>query len=119
MKKLFLLTAALLAVSAWGAASPAPSCKGSSQVVGECFRFRGRLGMYNGGHTFWIWWVGTNHRYWVEDSIPAGLEQQQLDWAHFYWGEFDACPVTKFEKGHAQGICLKSVGKLITTKRSD
>jgi hypothetical protein len=95
-----------------------PRCKGTTlTVVGECFRFRGRLGLFNGGHTFWIWRVGTNHEYWVEGELPAGVEES-LDWEHFYWGAFEACPTTKFEKGHAQGICVIGVEKLSKTNRT-
>ena len=72
--------------------------------------------MYNGGHTFWIWRPDTNHRYWVENELPDNL---QVDWDHYYWGEFEACPITKFQKGHAQGICLESVGRLSRTRRGD
>ena len=91
-------------------------CKGTTlTVVGECFRFRGRLGLYNGGHTFWIWRAGTNHKYWVDNELPI---EGNLDWEHFYWGTFEACPTTKFEKGHAQGICVTEVGKLTKTNRT-
>ena len=94
-----------------------PTCKGTTlAVVGECFRFRGRLGLYNGGHTFWIWRVGTNHRYWVEGDLPVG--EESFDWEHFYWGNFEACPTTKFENGHAQGICVTGVERLTKTNRT-
>jgi len=96
----------------------APSCKGTTlPIVGECFHFRGRLGLYNGGHTYWIWRVGTSHRYWVEGDLPATVDEN-LDWDHSYWGDFYACPTTAFKKGYAQGICLQSAGKLTGTKRT-
>ena len=104
-------------------ASPAERfrvCKGTTfPIVGKCFRFRGRLGLYNGGHTYWIWRVGTSHRYWVEGDLPATIAEGSLDWDHSYWGNFDARPTTVFKKGFAQGICLQSAGKLTTTERTD
>ena len=74
--------------------------------------------MYNGGSPFWVWRVGTNHRYFVREPIPKELDHV-VDWDHFYWGEFEVCPVTKFKQGHAQGICIESVGKLTKTERKD
>ena len=98
----------------------ARSCKGTTfHIVGECFRFRGRLGLYNGGHTYWIWHVGTDHRYWVEGDLPSTIAKGSLDWDHDYWGNFEACPTTVFKKGYSQGICLQSVGKLRTTQRTN
>jgi len=120
MKRTFSgIVVLLLLVVASTAEDAAPSCKATFPIVGKCFRFRGRLGLYNGGHTFWIWRVGTNHRYWVEGELPATIAEGSLDWDHSYWGDFDACPTTVFKKGHAQGICVQSAGKLITTKRTD
>ena len=72
--------------------------------------------MYNGGHSYWVWKVGTSHRYWVEGDLPG---EGQFDWDHFYWGNFDACPTTRFRKGDAQGICVQSMGKLIRTERKN
>ncbi len=72
--------------------------------------------MYNGGHSYWIWKVGTSHTYWVEGDLPGeGL----FDWDHFYWGNFDVCPTTRFREGHAQGICVQSMEKLIKTERKN
>ncbi len=96
------------------------ACKGTRlPVVAKCFSFRGRLGLYNGGHTYWIWRVGTSHKYWVEGELPASISEQSLDWDHFYWGNFDACPTTLFRRGYAQGICLQSTGNLRTTERTN
>ena len=51
----------LMPVEASTAQDVASTCKGTANpVVGKCFRFRGRLGLYNGGHTDWIWRVGTD-----------------------------------------------------------
>lgn len=74
--------------------------------------------MYNGGHTYWIWQVGTKHKYWVEGDLSNGLEGK-LDWDHFYWGNFQVCPTTKFKRGYAQGICLTSIGKLTKSDRKE
>ena len=94
-------------------------CKGTTiKVVGKCFMLHGRLGMYNGGHTFWIWRPETKHKYWVEGELPGEIEGG-LDWDHFYWGDFEACPTTQFKKGFAQGICVKRVEKLKKTNRTD
>jgi hypothetical protein len=120
MKRVFFRICVLFVLVAASTAQAGPSCKGTNYpVVGKCFRFRGTLGLYNGGHTYWIWQVGTNHKYWVEGELPATISETSLDWDHFYWGNFDACPTTVFKKGHAQGICLQSVGKLSTTERTD
>ena len=114
----FRILVMLVLVAASAAENTAPSCKGTTlPVVGKCFRFRGRLGLYNGGHTYWIWQVGTKHTYWVEGDLPATIREGSLDWDHSYWGDFDACPTTVFKKGYAQGICLQSAGKLAATER--
>jgi hypothetical protein len=121
MKCLFSRIFVLLVLVAVSTAEDtAPSCKETTfPVVGKCFRFRGRLGLYNGGHTYWIWRVGTSHRYWVEGDLPAAIRKGSLDWDHSYWGNFDACPTTVFQNGYAQGICLRSSGKLATTGRTN
>ena len=117
LSPIFVLVALVVASTAEDAA---PSCKGTTlPIVGKCFRFTGRLGLYNGGHTYWIWRVGMNHRYWVEGELPATIDQGGLDWDHYYRGNFDACPTTVFKKGHAQGICLQSASKLTTTERTN
>jgi hypothetical protein len=121
MKRVFSCILVLLVLAATSAAEDtALSCKGTTlPVVGTCFRFRGRLGLYNGGHTYGIWRVGTNHTYWVEGELPATINEGSLDWEHSYWGHFDACPTTVFKKGYAQGICLQSAGKLTATERTN
>ena len=121
MKHAFTFVFVLLVlVAASVAEDAAPNCKETTYpVVGRCFHFRGRLGMCNGGHTFWIWRVGTNHKYWVEGNLPSTISEGNLDWDHSYWGDFDACPTTVFKKGYAQGICLQSAGKLTTTERTE
>jgi hypothetical protein len=117
MRRLFSLIFVLAMFAASSIAEDSAVCKSASNpIVGKCFRFRGRLGMYNGGHSYWVWKVGTSHRYWVEGDLPG---EGQFDWDHFYWGNFDACPTTKFRKGDAQGICVQSMGKLIRTERKN
>jgi hypothetical protein len=120
MKKVIAWLVVLLALMGASLAEDAvSSCKGTTiPVVGECFSFHGRLGLYNGGHTFWIWKVGTSHRYWVEGVLPI-VNEGSLDFDHFYWGNFDACPTTVFKKGFAQGICLRSTGKLTITEKTN
>jgi len=119
-RALTVMLVLLVLVAASTARDAAPTCKGTTfPVVGKCFRFRGRLGLYNGGHTYWIWRVGTNHRYWVEGELPAGINEGSLDFDHFYWGIFGACPTTVFKKGYAQGICLQSAGELTTTEKTN
>jgi hypothetical protein len=121
VKRVFSRILVLLAlVVACTAEDTVRTCKGTTlPVVGKCFSFRGRLALYNGGHTYWIWRVGTGHRYWVEGELPATIDERSLDWDHSYWGSFDACPTTTFRKGYAQGICLQSAGKLTTTERTN
>ncbi len=121
MKRVFSCIFVLMVlVAASQAEDAAPSSEGTTlSIVAKCFRFRGRLGLYNGGHTYWIWHAGTSHRYWVEGDLPATIDEGSLDWDHFYWGDFYACPTTVFKKGYAQGICLQSAAKLTITERTN
>ena len=121
MKHVFLTIFVLFVLLTVGTGQEAAgSCKGTTYpIVGKCVSFRGRLGLYNGGHTFWIWRIGTNHKYWVEGELPAAISEGRLDWDHFYWANFYGCPTNVFKKGYAQGICLQSAGKLTTTERTD
>ena len=121
MKRVFsCMFVLVILVAASTAEDTARSCKGTTlPVAGKCFRFRGRLGLYNGGHTFWIWRTGTSHRYWVEGELPATISEGSLDFDHFYWGNFDACPTTVFKKGYAQGICLQFASQLMVTERTN
>ena len=117
MRRSFSLILVLLTLVSASIAADSAVCKSpSNPIIGKCFRFRGRLGMYNGGHSYWVWKVGTSHRYWVEGDLPG---KGQFDWDHFYWGNFEACPTTGFRKGYAQGICVQSMGKLSKTERKN
>jgi hypothetical protein len=114
VKPALALAAILLMLAATAFASDGAACK-SKPEAGACFSFHGRLALYNGGHAYWIWQVGKQHRYWVE-QLPPGAEKD-VDWDHYYWGDFDVCPTTKFQQGRAQGICVRAVRNLRATVR--
>lgn len=92
------------------------ACKTDPDIVGECFTFRGRLGLWNGTPTRRIWRVGTKRILGVQDEYP-GPDNFDVDWDTEDWGDFTVCPFTKEKPGYMQFVCIESASKVVTLPR--
>jgi hypothetical protein len=91
---------------ATGAAS-AQSCREvkPEAIVGKCFTVHGRYNIYADGDAIWV--VGTNHRLSVVDDDLDKLLMKKgwADWSAF--ADFNVCPLSRFEPGHRQDVCIR------------
>lgn len=127
-----ILAAALLILSAVVGVGQQPrspsnasrSCKGNPELVGQCFRIRGRAFGSNGTPDLRIWRVGSKRILGVtatataddvEDPIaPENLLRAlgpRLD--HFVFGDFEVCPFTPERQGHMQMVCVERAENLV------
>ncbi len=104
---------ALLAAHASGQTRGIPSeirCKGNPNVIGACFKVRGRLSSWNGNPTFRIWPVGTKRIIGVREEFDLPPELNNV-LGHFddeVFAEFEVCPLTKDKPGTMQIVCVES-----------
>src|SRR5579859_5194772 len=87
-------------------------CKTNLDVVGECFKIRGRLNYWNGTPSTRIWIVGTHRMLGLpcEDfGLPENVRAHFSDFDDEVTGMFEVCPVSKYRKGTMQMVCVESV----------
>jgi hypothetical protein len=79
------------------------ACKTDPDIIGACFKFHGRLSMWNGTPTMRIWRVGTKRILGTRDEpLPENLAKE-MDWDTEAWGDFEVCPYTKERPGEIRG----------------
>lgn len=116
------LVLALLFATGVAAASPvaAATCATRDDLVGPCFRMRGRAALYNGTPTVRIWRVGTTRLLGVSASrceppacepLPAAV-RAALDWEHPVYADFTLCPLTPRHPGVMQMVCIAAAANL-------
>lgn len=132
-----VLALGLLAGSAAIPAVAADTCATRDDLVGPCFRVRGRAALYNGNPTVRIWRVGTmrllgvsasrceppaRRRRWSADydaddeppacePLPAAV-RAALDWEHPVFADFTLCPLTPLRPGVMQMVCVAGATRL-------
>lgn len=87
-------------------------CKMNHHVVGECFKVRGRMNYWNGTPSTWIWIIGTHRMLGLpcEDfGLPDNVRAHFSDFDDEVSGLFEVCPVSKYQKGTMQMVCVESV----------
>jgi hypothetical protein len=111
-----LLAIPVDAADATASSPPPPRCKGSTNLVGECFRLRGRLWAGNGNPTRRIWRVGTKRILGVseEHRLPGRLESL-VTWSldGRVYGDFEVCPLENARPGNMQLVCVESGERLV------
>lgn len=122
---LLLLTCSVLAQSPAGRA--AKSCRARDDLVGGCFKVRGRLSVYNGTPSIRLWPVGSRRLLGVRasddasgvpgpTSIPASV-RERLDFDKEVFGDFLVCPLTRSRPGRMQAVCIESGKNLFVRRR--
>ena len=75
--------------------------------AGKCFSVRGRYSIYTDGDA--IWMIGTHRRLSaVSNEFDHMIEQRGQYWDHSIYGNFTVCPLTRYQPGHRQDVCIKS-----------
>jgi hypothetical protein len=111
------------------AISPPPaadkSCREHPQLIGKCFKVRGRLSTYNGNPAVRLWRIGTGRVLGVSDqrfslpgyrNIPEDLAKQ-LDGQNNIYGDFLVCPFTRPRPREMQLMCIESAQNIVVKKR--
>jgi hypothetical protein len=106
-----------------GRPSEAPSCKSRSDLVGPCFRLRGRITYFNGNPSFRMWPVGTTRLLGLHSgekpTVPAvvGKYLQQIFEGNALFGNFVVCPLTEDRPGEMRMVCVESAEDLTLRSR--
>jgi len=103
-------------------------CKGSPNIMGECFTVHGRVGAYN-GIPMRMWVVGTHRMLNVVEAtelnddensaIPASVgtlmalgRPQEI----VVFGDYEVCPLEKDQPGRMRAVCIESASNLVAAK---
>jgi hypothetical protein len=118
MRALFGAAAALLVVSTAVAADNA--CENDKRVVAECVDTRGRLRLNANGRLY-IWPVGSDRMLIVhydnasatpDPKLPANVAEALKPGTDVF-ADYRVCPLTKYEPGKRQTVCVSSAAKII------
>lgn len=99
-------------------------CKGNPDLVGQCFKVRGRIYIANGAPAIRIWRVGSNRILGVhapeDENVPVDLDQMIKANSPFtrFYGDFEVCPFTREEPKVMQMVCVESATHLLPEKDS-
>ena len=101
------------------------SCREHPQLIGKCFRVRGRLSVYNGAPAVRLWRIGTKRVLGVSDqrfslpdyrNLPEDLKKQ-LTGENVIIGDFLICPFTSAKPREMQLVCIESAKNVSVKKR--
>src|SRR5215813_14190442 len=102
------------------------TCREHPQLVGKCFRVRGKLSVYNGAPAVRLLNTATRRMLGISEqrfnltgyrNLPESIEQQ-LNQDTDLVGDFLVCPFTKSKPHEMQLICIESVKNLEVRKRN-
>jgi hypothetical protein len=124
-----MLAIAAMSLCATGVVAAQTQCKGNPKIVDACRTVHGRLSVYNGAWPFVIWVIGTNHNLAVVDMNPSPTDEiealpdsvakiLQLPDVLQVFGDYEVCPLSKFEQGLAEYVCVESASRLVTQRRN-
>lgn len=102
------------------------SCREHPELIGKCFRVRGRLSVYNGAPAVRLWRIGTKRvlgisqqRFSLPDyrNLPEDLTKQ-LNGENEIFGDFLVCPFTPAKPREMQLACIDSAKNVAVKKRN-
>jgi hypothetical protein len=114
-----LLTAAALVLIVSSAIAAENLCESDKRVVAECFDTRGRLRINANGRLY-IWPVGSDRMLVVnydnasatpDPKLPANVADALKPGADVF-ADYRVCPLTKYEQGKRQTVCVASATKI-------
>jgi hypothetical protein len=101
----------------------APSCKSRSDLVGPCFRIRGRITFFNGNPSFRMWPVGSTRLLELHPSeepvVPEAVRKylKQILEGDALFGSFLVCPLSEDRPGEMRIICVELAEDLVLRPR--
>jgi hypothetical protein len=116
--------ATLLIVSSAIAADNA--CESDKRVVAECVDVRGRLRL-NANLRMTIWPVGSDRMLTVrydnasaqpDPSLPADVAALLKSGTDIF-ADYRVCPMTKYEQGKRQTVCVAAASRIVTRPNGD
>lgn len=122
---LFLILISNPRTQSGASAANEKSCRTHPQLIGRCFKVRGRLSVYNGAPAVRLWRVGTRRMLGVSEqrfaisgyrNIPSDIESQISPDADIF-GDFLVCPFTPQRPGEMQLVCIEAGKNLVVRKR--
>lgn len=113
-------------VSAMSPPLPAQkSCREHPQLIGKCFRVRGRLSVYNGAPAVRLWRIGTRRILGISEqrfslpeyrNLPEDLTKQ-LNGENEIFGDFLVCPFTPAKPREMRLVCIESARNVVVRKK--
>jgi hypothetical protein len=87
------------------------TCKNRKDLVGQCYKVRGRLRAYDTPPHCRIWPVGTSHLLGVVDAaaLPSNVACGE---GFEVYADFLVCPITPAKASGMQSVCVASAGNL-------
>jgi hypothetical protein len=123
---LILLTLAIvIPASSFAPDRVAKSCREHPQLVGKCFKVRGRLAVYNGAPALRILKLGTKRmlgvseqRFAIEgyNTVPEDI-RAKIDQDKLLYGDYTVCPFTQSKAKEMQLVCIENVSNLVIKNR--
>ena len=82
---------------------------------GKCFNVHGRYAIYADGDAIWL--IGTKRLLsTTDDKLDNMLEK--AGWEDYtLYGDFTVCPLSRYQPGHRQNVCIQSYRKIKLAKR--
>jgi hypothetical protein len=89
----------------------AAKCSGRKDLVGACFKVRGRLRWYGDNPNCRIWPVGTTRLLGVAgaESLPSNVACGE---GFEVYADFTVCPLTQQKPNGLQMVCVASAGNI-------
>jgi hypothetical protein len=105
-----------IAPSGLAAMNPIVTCKNNPAVVGKCTVIRGRAMLRENGW-FSLKPADTNRAMTISPGIAIPKSMDAIlrhDWKTVISGDFEVCPLTKYQLNKNQNICIEAASHLVT-----
>ncbi len=83
------------------------NCKTNPDIVGSCFKIRGRISEWNGSLTTRIWPVGTNRVLALYGTLPGAIKERYSFDVNVF-ADLEVCPFEKDAPGEMRLVCIES-----------
>lgn len=83
------------------------NCKTNPDIVGSCFKIRGRISEWNGSLTTRIWPVGTNRMLALYGTLPSAIQERYGSDVNVF-ADLEVCPFQKDTPGEMRLVCIES-----------
>ncbi len=121
-----LLAAAATVLVASSAIAAENLCESDKRVVASCFDVHGRLRI-NANLRMYMWPVGTDRMLTVryasdraesDPPLPANVAEIMKPGTDIF-ADYRVCPLTKYEPGKRQTVCVSSASRIVVRPNSN